>query len=47
MLIHYYINKIYCKELGNSIIYKYCIVDTIEMLRVFMVAILIKGILLF
>ena len=47
MLTHYYINEICYRELGNSLIYKCYIVDAIEILEAFIVAALIKGILLF
>jgi len=47
MLTHYYINEIYYRELRNSLMHKCCIVDAIEMPEAFMVAALIKGILLF
>jgi len=47
MLTYCYINEICCKELRNSLMYKCCIADATEMLEVFMVAALIKGILLF
>ena len=47
MLTHYYINKICCRELRNSVIYKCCIANIIEMPGAFIVAILIKGMLLF
>ena len=47
MLTHYYINKICYREFWNSLIYKYCIIDATEILEVFIVAVLIKRILLF
>jgi len=47
MLTHYYINEICYRELGNSLIYKCYIADTTEIPEAFIVAILIKGILLF
>jgi len=47
ILTYYYINKICYRELRNSLIYKCYIVDAIEMPEAFIVAVLIKGILLF